>query len=212
MKSVSEIILSSNDVESVNKEVPILSEFSQVKKKNTKGISKKPNTTTPITHIVRDEVQKRYEFSNYLVDPNKHCFSRVVRLVAYVLKFIHATRESVNNKQSKEAKLNILKNTPINFSDALLNDIDIKRAEDHYFQIASKEVKHFVSEKTYSKFSVENERGVLIYTGRILPEDGIQFVTPMTDAMLDLSMTTFFVPVINKHSPIAFSIASDIRY
>ena len=129
MKSVSEIILSSTDVENANKKVPILSEFTKVKKKNVKGISKNPNTTTPVTHIVRDEVQKRYEFSNYLVDPNKHCFSHVVRVVGYVHKFVDAIKESLNNKQSKEVKLNILKNTLIDYSDALLNDTDIKRAE-----------------------------------------------------------------------------------
>ena len=209
MKTVHEIILSSEEVDKANKEVPILSEFSKIKKKNTRGLPKK---SSPVTYIACDEVQKRYEFSNYVVDPNKHRFSQVMRIVAYILKFISALKESVRIKRSKEC-VNINKDTRVKCqSEIVLTENEIRCAEDHYFKLATKEVKHFLKEKQYSKISRENENGILIYTGRILPEDGVTFVTPMTEAMRDLASTTFFVPIVDKHSPIAYSIVSDIHW
>ena len=51
-----------------------------------------------------------------------------------------------------------------------------------------------------------------MYTGRILPTEEICAVTPMTDVMKDLVSSTFCVPVIEKHSPIAYSIVSEIHW
>ena len=36
----------------------------------------------------QDQLQRRYVFSSYLIDPNKHRFSTVVRIMALVFKFI----------------------------------------------------------------------------------------------------------------------------
>ena len=93
----------------------------------------------------------------------------------------------------------------------LLSEEDISKAENYFFKVATKEVKQFVKENQYKKFSSEKD-DILFYTGRILPSEEITFVNPMTDAMRDLASTTFCVPIIDKHSPIAFSIINDIHW
>ena len=62
-----------------------------------------------------------------------------------------------------------------------------------------------------SKFCQE-KNGILRYVGRILPTDSITVTGQFTDAMKDLSSATFCVPVIDRHSPIAFSIVNDIHW
>ena len=42
--------------------------------------------------IVPNEVHGRFVFSNYLIDPNRFSFRKVVRILAYVLKFIRKCR------------------------------------------------------------------------------------------------------------------------
>ena len=48
--------------------------------------------------------------------------------------------------------------------------------------------------------------------GRTLPDDKITIVERHTNQMLDLSSTTFCVPVVDHHSPVAFSIVSDVHW
>ena len=54
--------------------------------------------------------------------------------------------------------------------------------------------------------------GILLYTGRILPDSQVSIVGKFTEVMKDLSVDTFSVPVLDRNSPIAFSIASDIHW
>ena len=61
--------------------------------------------------------------------------------------------------------------------------------------------------KTY-----HNKKILLNYTGPILLNQDIQHTGNPTDVMLDLSSTSFFVPIINKNFPIAYSIISDIHW
>ena len=48
--------------------------------------------------------------------------------------------------------------------------------------------------------------------GRILPNQDIQHTGNSTIIMLDLSSTSFFVPIIDKNFPIAYSIISNIHW
>ena len=56
-------------------------------------------------------------------------------------------------------------------------------------------------DKTISK----EKEGILYYTGRILPNQNVTVVGRMTNVMKDLQQTSFCVPIINKHSPLAYS-------
>ena len=45
-----------------------------------------------------------------------------------------------------------------------------------------------------------------------MPHHEFYVVTKMTDAMRDLCSTTFFVPMIDKHSPLAYSIINEVHW
>ena len=68
------------------------------------------------------------------------------------------------------------------------------------------EIKQFVKPSDYEKISKEDD-GLLMYTGRILPTQQMNPISAMTDVMKDLSSRTFYVPLVDKNSPIAYSIA-----
>ena len=73
------------------------------------------------------------------------------------------------------------------------------------------EVKKFAKPSQYEKISTE-AKGILYYNGRILPTDGISAACEMTAVMKDLASTTFCVPVIYRHSPLAYSIINEIHW
>lgn len=87
----------------------------------------------------------------------------------------------------------------------------MKQAEDYFFKKATLEVKNFVKRSKYENVSQEID-GILYYSGRILPTDKIDIIVPMTAVMQDLHATTFCVPVLDKHSPLSYSIVMDIHW
>ena len=93
------------------------------------------------------------------------------------MKFIKILKNKVKKKCHQNAE-NSSSEEP-----GRLTDDDIKNAEDYFFRSATREVKQFVKEKQYAKFSKEKD-GILIYTGRLLPDE-ISVVTPMTSVMKD---------------------------
>ena len=84
IKSITELKLSDDELKEANKEFPLPQAFF---------------TDVP-TRIVPAEVSKRHQFSRYLIDPNKHAFREMVRIIAFVYKFITACRSSINKKKS----------------------------------------------------------------------------------------------------------------
>ena len=72
-------------------------------------------------------------------------------------------------------------------------------------------MKHFLKPSQFKDIS-EEVNGVLTYTGRILPTDNISIVGRATQAMKDLTSTMFCVPLVEKDSPLAYSIASDVHW
>ena len=87
---------------------------------------------------------------------------------------------------------------------------NIKASENYFFSKASKEVKHFINESNYKKFTREQD-GVIKYVGRILATDNVTIVGKYTSAMKDLTSTSFCVPVIDNHSPLAYSIINEVH-
>jgi len=94
-----------------------------------------------------------------------------------------------------------------------LNESEISEVhkESHFYKKATAEIIHFLHPRKYEPITTLKD-DVLIYNGRILSDSKITIVGRFTDAMLDLSSTTFCVPVIDRNSPIAFSIISDIHW
>ena len=47
---------------------------------------------------ISDEVKACYQFSNYIVDPNRHRYEHVVRIMAYILSFCAKTSKTLSRK------------------------------------------------------------------------------------------------------------------
>ena len=48
--------------------------------------------------------------------------------------------------------------------------------------------------------------------GRILPEQKVNSIATLSGIMKDLSMSTFCIPIIDKHSPLAYSIVNEVHW
>ena len=74
---------------------------------------------------IPSEVLNIYQFSKYIIDPNKHCFKIVVRILALVYRFISKSKEKLQNK-TKDDIDNVITNTPsTSFTQAILSQQEI---------------------------------------------------------------------------------------
>ena len=124
--------------------------------------------------------------------------------MALVLRFINLLKNSIKRSEAPPS-------VSINSSTVIISDEEIKQGENYYFRKSTKEVKKFLKVKDYENISKEQDN-ILYYTGRILPTEKVIVVGCMTDIMKDLASTSFSVPIIYKHSPIAYSIMSEIHW
>ena len=157
-----------------------------------------------------DEISARYEFSKYLLDPNRLKFSSVVRVMSMVFKYVRALLRVVKSKRQEHVQ----GTPPIVFestTSVFLTDEELAVGRNYYIKKATAEVIRFAKKSDYQNISTE-QNGILYYTGRIQPEQQVQSAVGMTDVMKDLSQTTFFVPLVEAQSPIAYSIVSEIHW
>ena len=74
-----------------------------------------------ITTSILSEVLDIYQFSKYIIDPNKHRFKTVVRILALVYRFIAKLKEKLQNKAKGDID-NVNINTPLtSFTQAILS-------------------------------------------------------------------------------------------
>ena len=169
-------------------------------------LNKKDTIEFGNTHLstVQANIKSHYEFSDYLIDPNRFRFQKVVRIIAMVHMFVQKCKSKCNTRSPKSYSKDetvVIKVT----------DDEFQRALNYFFRKATSEVKHFNSSEKYEKISSEKD-GILYYTGRILQCQEINVITTMTDVMRDLSSTMFCVPLVDKFSPIAYSIINEIHW
>ena len=143
--------------------------------------------------------QQRYQFSLYIIDPNRHRFSTVIRILAYVLRFCNNIISKYRHKITPEPK------------SLILDEKEIIQAEQYFYRKGTMEIQQFLPKSKYEKIS-QLKDNILMYTGRILPSQQVSVVGRYTDTMKDLSSTTFLVPVLDSNSPIAYSIASEVHW
>ena len=156
---------------------------------------------------LKDLLLERYNFSNYLIDPNHRTFEKVIRILAIALKFIRITRErSIHRKSGHPAPKSVSATAEI-----FIPQEDVSKAEMYFHRKATAEIQHFLEPRKYTSISKEID-GVLYYSGRILPEDEVTIVGNATRAMTDLTASTFCVPMTDKHSPIALSLVNDVHW
>ena len=87
----------------------------------------------------------------------------------------------------------------------------MKDALAYFFKKCTLEIKHFVPKQKYSNISTEID-GILYYSGRILPEQRVENKSHLADVTFDLCETSFCVPMVDKLSPVAYSIASEVHW
>ena len=153
-----------------------------------------------VKRYVPDEVEQRYHYSKFLLDPNRHRFKVIIRIMAYVIKFVRILQGRILHKTAYQR-----------FPSVILDEVDLQAAQKYYFRKATCEIKHFMKKNEYEKFSKEID-GILLYTGRILPDEEITITGRYTLAMKDLSKDTFMVPIVEKFSPLAYSIVNEIHW
>ena len=158
---------------------------------------------------IPEEVLERYTFCSYLIDPNRYRFKKVVRILAIVMKFCKLLLQKSKSvvKSSKDAQMIYREMV----DRVYITEREMKVAEKYFYRKCTLEIKQFVPVKKYEKFAKEKDE-VLTYTGRILPTNEILVTGNFTSAMKDLSSTTFCVPVIDKNSPVAFSIVNEVHW
>ena len=131
----------------------------------------------------------------YLIDPNKFRFQKAVRILALVIIFVKRC------KHTSFPKSIYLK----------IPDKEIEEARNYLFRLATKEVKSVMSKEKYEKISIERN-DILYYSGRILPSQQFSATVNLSDTMLDLTSTTFCVPLVLKTSAIALSIVNEVHW
>ena len=178
-----------------------------------------------------DKITERYVFSQYLIDPVKFRFRKVVRIVAIVMLFI----KKLKIRTSKTEVISPLKfelpaqfafindrylitdgtsKFPFNCKKGLVVELSehfIKLALNYFFLKASSEVKMFNDKSSYKNISKEIN-GVLVYSGRILPSQQIDHKVNLSDVCHDLMSASFCVPLIDRFSPVAYAIVNEIHW
>ena len=188
--------------------------------------------TENLSSIVKD----RLKYSKYLIDPNKFRFSKIVRILAIVIRVAKVLMKSLKSRQEEDRILKrfsvhcppeqtFLNNPkeesdvtqslrfPIEFGWINLLDQEIQFALNYLFKKTTDELKHFVPAKDYENLSVEKD-GILYYVGRVFTYD-IEMEDcgyGISETMLDLTKYSFVVPIVDRYSPVAFSIVNDIHW
>ena len=220
IKTIADIVLSGKEKSEISKE-SVLEEI---------DLAESEENFTFLTKFVPNVVGERYKFSKYVINPNKHRFRTVVRILGLVFLFIKNVRKRCNKKTFEflEKRISILgtnvpekgnysvfpvKSTSDNSNVAVvhLTESELNASKAYFFLKASLEVKQFVDSVKYENNSVW-KNGILYYTGRILPLQEIEGKLSLSNASLDLSASTFCVPMIDFHSPIAYAIVSEIHW
>ena len=85
---------------------------------------------------------------------------------------------------------------------------EIQEAELYFFKKATGEVRTFAKKRDYFDQSQEIE-GVIYFTGRLLSSNEI---VALEKVMFDLNPTSFCVPVVDRYSPVAYSIMMEVHW
>ena len=171
------------------------------------------------TGEITAKTRERLAFSKYIIDPNKHNFARVVRVVAIVIKCCRSLLSLL--KCSPKRGLKRFPEAPAdddnkfvvainNVEGLCLTDGDIQHGLNYFFKKTTEEVKSYVHPKIYEKDSFEKD-DILFYAGRVTNSD-ITYECELTSKMIDLSRDSFVVPIVDRHSPVAYALVNQFHW
>ena len=184
-----------------------------------------------------EQIKLRYDFSDYVIDPNRFRFRKVVRILALALSFVWKisknvlrVRENIIFKHTPPGGIpEILKPTDDRYlvTTSLVSNMgpsgcpggkvvevtdQMLQASMTYFSIkVTNEIKHFLGQKKYVNISKEVD-GILYYSGRILEDHQFDGYPDLCSAAIDLSSTTFCVPLMDQFSPVGIAVALEIHW
>ena len=81
----------------------------------------------------------------------------------------------------------------------------------YFYKKATLEITHFLDKKLYKNFSREKE-GMFYNSGRILLSQEFNGKLNLSDVCIDLTMSSFCVPLIDKFSPLAYVVVYEIHW
>ena len=158
-------------------------------------------------------VSQHYSFSKYLIDPCKFSWSKVVRIVAIVQKFIRMCKLAVQRRPAVEndgvdqvERPRSSEANAVRIVSLCSNEVD--EAEEYFFRKATAEIRHFCKPRDYQHFSKERN-SILYFSGRLLDSGAIK---AMETVMFDLSPVSFCRPLVDRHSPIAYSVMLETHW
>ena len=139
-------------------------------------------------HMVNDlvtHVGQRYSFSKYLFDP---C-ARPWPVALKVMCVLYRIRDRIKNK------------TPM-VKTRVYQEEEMDRARKYFFQKGTLEVKHFAKQKDFKDISTLKDK-ILYYNGRVLDSTELD---AMENVMIDLTPMSFVKPMLDRFSPVAYSL------
>ena len=162
--------------------------------------------------FLRDKVSERYAFSKYIVDPNKYSWFKAVKVVGLIFRFIRKIQTSMVKRTKPFTKIIDREWFPVKTSivdrtvhwvrdKPALSTYEQRIAENYFFALATQEAIKFSSKKDL--VHTDKRNGILYYTGRIL--QGQEILSPQK-VMFDLPPLSFVRPVLDRFSPVAYSI------
>ena len=122
--------------------------------------------------------------------------------MSYVQRFCKNLQSKVKDQQAENITKRI---SPISTTE------EISSAKSYYYRKGAAEIKHILRPSKYEDRTKKSD-GILVYIGRVLPNQNVSIVGQFTSTMKDLSSTSFCVPVLERCSPIAYSIVMDVHW
>ena len=141
-KSIKEIKLTQNDIIELQKESPI--KFKSQEKEVFNDLDESSFVTYKTSMNQTTEIKKCYQFSNYVIDPNKHRYKTIIRILALVIKFVNILKSSRGNKLRCSKRLDQATNSKKNSQHLMITEKELQEAKNYMFKKATSEVKQFV--------------------------------------------------------------------
>jgi hypothetical protein len=154
--------------------------------------------------IMLNRTAERYNFSDYIVDPNRFLWPKLLRIMSVVLKFVTTVRPKFKPIwQPPKLGMDDYSNDQLLCKKYVkLSRYDLIFAENYFFWKCSNEVKKFSPLKELKESTIV-KNGILYYCGRIM--DSTQINCP-EDPFLDIEPLSFVRPLVDRYSPCAYSI------
>jgi len=161
-------------------------------------------------HSLKTFVSDRYAFSKYVVDPCKQSWTKTVRIMAIVLRFVSSCKAVLTGwrRPRVDGQLSQVPHDAGMVELLSLTDEKRQEAEDYFFKKGTEEVMHFSSPKDYRSCSRLKD-GILYFSGRLLDSGTVH---AMEQVMFDLNPITFCRPMLDRYSPVALSIMLETHW